>query len=159
MSAIGEYDQELYDDFLKLHERAIKFVREQYGSASVFEHGKFGQTVFHSHVHYLPFTGGPEDIVPEGADKLRSLEDLSELHNIYERDGGYLFFSIGERMWTVDCALAAPRFFRDRFANALGVPERGSWKDMRKDPEIMKTVKTMNSDVQRKWRDFFGERS
>jgi hypothetical protein len=37
---------------------------------------------------------------------------------------------IEDNKWVVDVNLAAPRFFRDRFAVALGKPEKGNWKQM-----------------------------
>jgi diadenosine tetraphosphate (Ap4A) HIT family hydrolase len=155
LSGIGEFSSALLEKFKPIHERVSEFVKDEYGSVAVFEHGKFGQTVFHSHIHYLPFTGTPEDIIPEGVDKLRPLASLEELKEIYERDGGYLFFSIGNDMWTVDPSLAAPRFFRDRFATALGVPERGNWKAMRDSKEVMQTVTDMCQATQQKWKSHF----
>jgi diadenosine tetraphosphate (Ap4A) HIT family hydrolase len=155
LSGIGEFSSELLETFKPIHERMSKFVKDQYGSVAVFEHGKFGQTVFHSHIHYLPFAGKPEDIVPEGADKLRPLAKLEDLKDLYDRDGGYLFFSIGDDMWTVDPSLAAPRFFRDRFATALGVPERGNWKAMRESEETMQGVTDRCHATQQKWKSYF----
>jgi diadenosine tetraphosphate (Ap4A) HIT family hydrolase len=154
LSCIGEYPPELYDKFIALHQKVSNFVRSTYGSVGVFEHGKLGQTVFHSHVHYLPFAGKPEDIIPEGTDKIQPLSDLADLRAIFEREKGYLFFGIDDQHWTVDTELAAPRFFRDRFAVALKVPERGNWKAMREDPEIMKSVKAYNDATQAKWESF-----
>lgn len=155
VSCIGEFDDVLLEKFQSIHEKVRQFVADKYGSVAVFEHGKFGQTVFHSHIHYLPFAGAPTDIIPEGADTLRPLATLKELKDVYNRDGGYLFFSIGDDMWTVDPSLAAPRFFRDRFARAHGVPERGNWKAMRESEEIMKTVAGMCHATQQKWKSHF----
>ena len=155
LSCVGEFSDELLEEFKSIHKKALAFVKDQYGSAAAFEHGKFGQTVFHSHIHYLPFAGKPEDIVPEGRNKLRPLSTLEELKDIYAQDGGYLFFSIEDDMWTVDPSLAAPRFFRDRFASALGMPERGNWKAMRESETIMKTVAQMCEATQQKWRSYF----
>lgn len=157
LAGIGEFSPDLLEKFKLAHAKMVEFVKSEYGSIAVFEHGKFGQTVFHSHIHYLPFVGRAEDIVPEGQDKLRPLLRLDDLRDIYNRDGGYLFFAIGDQMWTVDPALAAPRFFRDRFAQALGAPERGNWKAMREDPEVMKSVDKMCRRVQAKWKAYFAQ--
>lgn len=48
-----------------------------------------------------------------------------------------------------------PRFFRDRFAKALGVPERGNWKAMRDSKEMMQTVTDMCGATQQKWKSYF----
>lgn len=155
LSCIGEYGPDVYAKFVPLHKKVMDFVSKTYNKpVGVFEHGKLGQTVFHSHVHYLPFAGKPEEIIPEGLDKLTRLDDLANLERIFKKEGGYLFFGIDDQMWTVDTSLAASRFFRDRFAKALGVPERGNWKAMREDPAIMKTVEEFNHATQEKWRTF-----
>lgn len=129
-SCVGEYLEDLYQGFITLYQKVSEFLVKQYGSVSSFEHGKFGQTVFHSHIHLIPFQGEPTDIVPEGLQKLTKINNLSQLKSYFKNHGGYLFFSIGNDRWVVDKYLAVPRFFRDRFAKALNRPERGNWKKM-----------------------------
>lgn len=153
ISCIGEYKPALLDEFKEIHNRVSAFVLTAYGSIAVFEHGVFGQTVYHSHIHYLPFTGGVEDIVPEGENNYAQLNKLSDLQRLYQKEGGYLFFSIGNSMWTVNTDLAKPRFFRDRFAVALGHPERGSWKDMHHNAAMMATADKENRNVQEAWKN------
>jgi diadenosine tetraphosphate (Ap4A) HIT family hydrolase len=153
VSCIGVYDPALLAEFKEIHDQVSKFVLTTYGSVATFEHGVFGQTVFHSHIHYLPFTGSSEEIVPEGKDNCMQLNDLSGLQQLFQKEGGYLFFSIGDNMWTVNAELTKPRFFRDRFAIALGHPERGSWKDMHHDAEVMKVVEQENQNVQKAWKN------
>ena len=157
LAGVGELSDALLERFKPVHEKMRSFVLSQYGSVAVFEHGKFGQTVFHSHIHYLPFTGQPEEIIPEGKDRLRPLEKLEGLREVYRKEGGYLFFMIGEKMYTVDPALSAPRFFRDRFANALHVPERGDWKAMHEDTLIMGSVHQACQDAQTRWKSYFNK--
>ena len=94
LSCVGEYPENLYKDFLILYKKVSEFLFKIYGSISSFEHGKFGQTVFHSHIHLIPFKGRVADIIPEGNDKLTVLNDLSEIRNIFKEYGGYLFLSI-----------------------------------------------------------------
>ncbi|MDO8573625.1 MAG: HIT domain-containing protein [Candidatus Daviesbacteria bacterium] len=130
LSCIGEYPEDIYTEFLILYQKVSDFLSKKYGSISSFEHGKFGQTVFHSHVHFIPFKGASIEIVPEREAKLTRIGDLFELKGLFEKNGGYLFFSIENNKWVVDTNLTAPRFFRDRFAVALNRPERGNWKEM-----------------------------
>jgi len=152
VSCIGEYSEELFKEFMELDKKVSQFVSSEYGYVSSFEHGVFGQTVFHSHVHYIPFNGKPTDIIPEGEDKLTKIQSLDELKPFLKKDGGYLFFSIGKDQWVVDPQIAAPRFFRDRFAKALGRPERGNWKAMRANEELMKESQKDGLNTQTKWK-------
>lgn len=154
LSCVGAYSSLLYNEFLILNKTVIRFLLNEYGKVSSFEHGKFGQTVFHSHVHYVPFNGLPSDIVPEGKEKLTRLNDFSELKKLYDKEGGYLFFSIGNHMWSVDKGIAAPRFFRDRNAAVFDKPERGNWKTMSVNKNIMEQAKKDDLMTQRKWKKF-----
>lgn len=141
ITCAGAFPQELFTEFVGLYEKFSRFIKKTYGEVSSFEHGITGQTVFHAHVHILPFAGKPADIVPEGAKTLFPIKSIRELPDVFERDGRYLFFSIGEHPFLVDTAISVPRFFRDRFAKALGVPETGNWKTMKNTQELMARAK------------------
>lgn len=151
LSCVGAYPADLLVDFEIAYRRCLDFVTHNYGEAASFEHGHFGQTVFHSHVHVLPFAGTVDDVVPEGIEHCHELRRLDKLADLYQRDGGYLFASFGERMWTVDSGLASPRFFRDRFATALGRPERSNWKATHDDERMMHVAREENRRVQERW--------
>jgi diadenosine tetraphosphate (Ap4A) HIT family hydrolase len=153
VACIGEYPKDLFEEFLVLNKKISKFLIDTYGSVSSFEHGIFAQTVFHSHIHYLPFNGKALDIVPEN--KILKLNDLSELKVLFKNNGGYLFFSLNNILMSVDVSLAASRFFRDRFAAALGKPERGNWKNMHASKKLMEKGEEENIETQRKWKEYF----
>ncbi len=151
ISCAGEYSVELFSEFIQLYDKAAGFIKKNYGSISSFEHGKIGQTVFHSHFHLLPFRGIAENIIPEGKSNLSSIQELFKLRRVYSLERHYLFFSIGSGKWVVSSSLAAPGFFRDRFAAALGRPERGNWKEMDGNSGLMKQVEDENEKVKSKW--------
>ena len=153
LSCVGEYSEVIYQEFKKLYTEVTDFLKKEHGLVSSFEHGKIGQTVFHSHVHLLPFSGKSGQIVPEGEDKLTKISGIDDLRKIFLEQGKYLFFSIGDKSWTVDPALSAPGFFRDRFARALGNPERGNWKEMRQDKHTMKRATDEIMRLEKEWND------
>ena len=138
LSCVGDYPENIYQEFISLYKFFSNFIKKEYKSVATFEHGKIGQTVFHSHVHLLPYSGELENIIPEGKKFIKSVKDLNSLKNFFERDGKYLFFSIEKNMLLVETKLGVPGFFRDRFSIALGNQDRGNWKIMRKDKNIMK---------------------
>jgi len=153
LSCMGEYPEDIYQEFLSLFNKFSDFIKKTYGSVSSFEHGKIGQTVFHSHIHILPFDGLSTQIVLEGENNLKLFNDFSYLKSIYEKEGKYLFFSIGDKKWVVNTNLGATRFFRDRFAKALGNPKRGNWKEMANDKEIMEKAHFEIKELQQKWKN------
>lgn len=149
--AVGEYPDSVFQEFVQLYERLSKFIRQTYGVISTFEHGKIGQTVFHSHVHLLPFSGSVVDIIPEGNNYVTAIKSLDKLRTIFQSQQKYLFFSIENKKYLVDTTLGAPRFFRDRFAKALGHPERGNWKQMHDNMKVMKAVEQEIERLESKW--------
>jgi diadenosine tetraphosphate (Ap4A) HIT family hydrolase len=151
LSCVGEYDEGLFREFVELYQRFSNFIKTEYGSISTFEHGKVGQTVFHSHVHLLPFKGKPEEIVPEGKEKLIKIKNFGDLRTAYEKDGQYLFFSIQDKLWLVDLLLGKPKFFRVRFAKALASPERGNWKKMHFNKQIMAKANKEIKRLEGRW--------
>ncbi len=154
-SCAGEYTKEEWNDFLPLYERMSNWVLQKFGSVATFEHGKIGQTVFHSHIHILPFPQKIEQIIPEGKEKLLPLNTVEELVDVFQQDGQYLYVSIGQEKWTVDPSLGVPRFFRDRFASSLGCPERADWKATAQNPQLMAIGNEENGRCQRLFEEDF----
>lgn len=152
-SCVGAFPKDLFEEFLILYQEASAFLKKEYQTVSSFEHGVIGQTVFHSHVHLLPFQGNSEMIVPEGQTNLTPITQLVSLLKVFETEGKYLFFSIGEKLWLVQTSLGAPLFFRDRFARARGTPERGDWKKMEQDQKIMESAQKDIMNLEKKWKD------
>lgn len=155
VACAGEYTPEEWEDFNKIYPYVTQWVYKKFGSVATFEHGKIGQTVFHSHIHVLPFKGSADEIVPEGNHYYRPLESLKELCRIFQEEGQYLFFSIDQSKWAVDTCLGKPRFFRDRFANALGCPERADWKATAKNPELQEIGREENERCRNKFLEDF----
>lgn len=155
ISCVGEYPESLVKEFDLLYQKVCAFIKSQYGKVSTFEHGKIGQSIVHSHVHMLPFIGEPTQIVIEGGDHLKKIGDIKDVKKFFELEDKYLFFSIEDGGWVVDTELGFPRFFRDRFAEALGRPERANWKEMHTNKDLMVAANKENGRVQELWRSYF----
>ena len=85
LSCIGEFPQSIYDEFLGLFKKYSDFLMDTYGSVSTFEHGKIGQTVFHSHVQMFPYSESKEAVIPEGSFYLTKIENIDQLKEIYKK--------------------------------------------------------------------------
>lgn len=149
---IAQYSSSEFKEFLGIYYQIRKWIEKTYQSkVATFEHGRIGQTVFHSHVHLLPFRGDHHHIIEEGKNKLAPLHSLENLIAIFAIDKKYLFLSIGQSMWTVDLSLAAPRFFRERFAKALGCESRADWKKNYTNPVLLKVAQQENKRCQERF--------
>jgi diadenosine tetraphosphate (Ap4A) HIT family hydrolase len=157
LSCVGVFNDVLFKEFKRLYQKVSKFLKKEYGSVSSFEHGKLGQTVFHSHVHLYPFKSKVKAIIPEGKEKLTPIKNLSDLKKIFQKQRGYLFLSIQDKLWIIDPSLISPRFFRDRFAKALGHPDRGNWKKMHFDKKLMSQANREIENLKTRWQEFSKE--
>lgn len=155
IDCIGSVSSDLYSEFIDAYNKCKKFLLAAYGSVASFEHGIVGQTVHHAHVHLLPYAGKPEDIVPEGDSQMIRIESMSDVQKAFQKDGQYLFFSIGDEARVVDLKLGYPRFFRDRFASALGKPELGDWKNTSSDAAIQVKNLTQIQQLKSKWQNYY----
>jgi diadenosine tetraphosphate (Ap4A) HIT family hydrolase/ADP-ribose pyrophosphatase YjhB (NUDIX family) len=157
VSCVGAYTSQQRDEFLTVYEKAKEFVRRHYGSVATFEHGVFGQTINHSHVHVLPAKLKLNDVIPEGSHHCRKIKSTDILSTEFAAQGGYLYLSINDKQWLVDTGLAAQRFFRDRFARALGVEDCMDWKSAAQhNPELLRQFDDEKQRVAKTWQQMSG---
>lgn len=151
---MGALIPQVYEEFVQSYLFVSRFLKLAYGDYATFEHGLVGQTVFHAHMHLLPFKGDIATIIPEWHKSLHSIKQLKELIDVYKKQHKYLFISLNVNMWLVDVVLGKPRFFRDRFASALGKPERGDWKKVRQRTSILIQMEDEIRNLEYKWSEF-----
>lgn len=154
ISCIGAFSEKLFKEFEELYQKVWTFLAKNYGSQAAFEHGVVGQTVFHCHVHLLPFNGSVKEIILESG-VLKPLSALSKLREIFKKDGKYLFLALEDELWTVDVLIGAPRFFRERFAKALNANKRSDWRKMRENLKLMKKAEKEIKRLKERWKANF----
>ena len=87
----GALPLEIEPELVDLKRRVARFFRAKYRPAVFFEHGVFRQTVFHAHLHALPF--GPINLQlfelahPDG----RPVAGLADLRAWYNERGHYFY--------------------------------------------------------------------
>ena len=158
VSCMGALDGNSFAGFKELYEKVLGFLNKTYGQAGVFEHGITGQTVFHAHMHFLPFNKSAGKVVPE-KESAREISNLDELQREFNKENKYLFLAIGSKKFLVDTALGSPRFFRDRFAKALSAENKGNWKKSEDNAELMKAFEKDIQALKNKWKLFFNKNS
>lgn len=151
MPCMGALSKQLFSRFTELYKQVKVFINEYYGQLAVFEHGIIGQTVFHAHIHFLPFDNTIDSIIPE-ADLLREINSIDQLKTEFEQCGKYLYTEINNRKWLVDSSLGYPRFFRERFGKTLGAEERANWKTARNNKGLMEVFREDILDLEEKWK-------
>lgn len=153
ISCMGNLSVSAFSRYKELYNQVKKIVSENYGSVAIFEHGITGQTVFHAHTHFFPFTGSTNSIISK-TNALKKIDSLDQLEKEFKLRGKYLFFENANEMWFVDTSLGYPRFFRNIFAELLDVKDRADWKATRDNSKLMAEFKKDMAELSKKWKEF-----
>jgi diadenosine tetraphosphate (Ap4A) HIT family hydrolase len=120
------------DELVALKRRVARFFRARYRPPMFFEHGVFRQTVFHAHLHAIPF--GPVDLLPvellePGGRPVRGLADLRAW---YSERGHYFYVERARRGEDPGVASVFPpdeqRYFRALYALREQAEQLGGWR-------------------------------
>lgn len=123
----------------QLTEDLIAQLKDEYQQpVTFFEHGIVGQTIHHAHLHIFPANINLKIQIQNDFPgcKIESIKSFAEFRKKYRAFRvPYLLWSTpsGEVLVCWDPP-AKPEYLRLLTANLLGVPERGSWKNM--DPAL-----------------------
>ncbi len=104
---LAELSKNEIDEFYNLKERVYNVLSDNFSSPFYLEHGIFGQSIKHAHMHAIPTTGNGysnvnivEELVLPAIDKLGmpyvKMNDFSDLQKVYMEDGQYLYFEQGD---------------------------------------------------------------
>lgn len=90
-ACIGALPTALDDELLALKEQAVRFCAAAYRPATFFEHGVFGQSVPHAHLHVVPLgqtgLGVHELALPDG----QATHSPADVRAWYEQQGQYFY--------------------------------------------------------------------
>lgn len=118
-----------------LKDQLIPQLEDEYKQpVTFFEHGIVGQTIKHAHLHIFPAKVNLKTQIRLDfpSCKIEAINSFAEFRKKYRAFRvPYLLWSTpsGEILVCWDPP-AKPEYLRLLTANLLGVPERGSWKDM-----------------------------
>ena len=142
-SCLGNLKSDEITSLENVLSQTMVFLEEEYQSGvTLFEHGIVGQTVKHAHLHLIPskikFHKSIVSDFPHS--EIQSITSLTQLSNLYKkRQEPYLLWSTVNSNYQI-CwnPPAAPEYLRILSAQALGVPERASWRNM--NPQLDKEL-------------------
>ncbi len=98
------------DELLALKGRVERFEIERYRPAIFFEHGVFGQTVYHAHLHAVPLGPSGLDVHALAAPDGRPVERLADVRDWWETQGQYFYLeSPLDHSETTEAAIFPPR--------------------------------------------------
>lgn len=91
LACYGALPAALEADFLAAKRRASAFLRARYRAPIFFEHGVFRQTVFHAHLHAIPFGAVRFGVRALAAEHGRPVGALADVRDWYAQRGHYFY--------------------------------------------------------------------
>ncbi|MEK6887303.1 MAG: HIT family protein [Nanoarchaeota archaeon] len=131
-ASVGSLPKEMFPEINEIKKEVGKRIKKAYDkNPTFFEHGGIGQTIYHAHVHALPFPDNVDlfDNYHKDFPFFERINSLDNLADIWNTRGNYLFYEINGNMFAFYTPVK-PMYARIAVANALGVPERANWRTM-----------------------------
>jgi len=151
ISVMGALPDSAFNKYKELYSNVKTFINSNYDEIAVFEHGITGQTVFHAHTHFLPFTGDTSKIIEDNK-SLRKISSLEDVRTEFKQKQKYLFFENKNQMYLVDTNLGYPGFFRKIFGTLLDAENRANWKQAREKQSVMQDFEKDISALEFEWK-------
>lgn len=135
-ACFGAMPDSILDELIELKKEVDRRVTKAYQKPIYFEHGGIGQTIFHAHMHVIPFPMEKEEKVFDAYRNdfpiNRRLNSLKDLQQVWKKDGMYLFYEVNDHKFSFFTHIM-PMYARIVVANALDTPERANWRTMDRD--------------------------
>jgi diadenosine tetraphosphate (Ap4A) HIT family hydrolase len=109
----GTVPAALDEELAAIRARVTTFLTEAYGAVSWFEHGVFHQTVFHAHLHAMPFGPVQPTVVRDPAIEHHPVATRDAVRAWYAANGPYVYLEEPDGA----AAIFAPR--EDRYFHVL----------------------------------------
>ena len=147
-SCLGNLDKTRAHKLNELTQQLSLILETEYNSpVTCFEHGVVGQTIPHAHLHLFPARINLKSHVENDFPglKIERVKDFSALQKAYHKTNQEYLLWTAPRNQKLVCwnPPAPPEYFPLLTARLLGVPERGSWKDIDHKLDHELTQKTM----------------
>lgn len=122
LSCFGALSEKFNEEFSLLQKKVISFLEDNFGRTILFEHGVFGQTVHHAHLHFLPTE---KKVLPFAQKKyeIKKIKSFWTLKDVLKKDKGYLFFQEDKSNYIIKIKNPPAGFFHTYLlTELLGVP-------------------------------------
>lgn len=114
-------------------------VRDRFGAATLYEHGRAGHCLsdgpdhrlcHHFHLHVVPGDLNVSDRLTPRFDRIQ-MATYTEIADLYEQYGDYLYLETdaGEQLYFVVNQKIERHLMRTLIAERMGCPERADWRD------------------------------
>ena len=137
LSCFGELPKELIEEFSLIKEVAFEKIKSNFSEPIIYEHGIYGQSVKHAHLHFIPANTKHyklENIKEKFFTNLKStrIKDMNDLIRIFQKEGSYLYLEEKGKKWVYHTSghPEIKSLFRKEFARVTGIKGLLDWQAM-----------------------------
>jgi len=135
ITCFGALPRQLIEEFMLIKKKDT--IKSNFSEPIIFEHGVYGQTVNHAHLHFIPTKNeyyNLENIKEKLFKSVKStrIEELSQLIDIFKEEGSYIYLEEKDKKWVYHTKDEPERrfFFRKEFAKLTGLQGLKDWQSM-----------------------------
>jgi len=152
----GAVPEQLEAELLALKGRVRRFLGAAYREPVFFEHGVFRQTVYHAHLHAMPFGSVVLDLPTLAREDGRYAEGLRDVRDWYARQGHYFYLECPTPEGEPLAAIFPPQL--DQYFRVLGAlrAATGTLTAWQPPPLRRMTGAGKVRALAEKWHDFSG---
>ena len=137
VSCLAELSAPLSKEFLLIKERVFNKIKLSFSEPIAYEHGVYGQSINHAHLHILPQKNqyyhlkNIKENLYEGLKPIQ-IEDFFQLKKIFKEEGSYFYLEASGQKWVFHTK-GQPEgkyIFRKEFARLTGLHGLEKWQEM-----------------------------
>lgn len=160
ISCFGKLPKQLINEFISLKEEVLNKIKSNFSEPIIYEHGVYGQTINHAHLHFLPTKNEFYKMgnIKKGLFKdLRStrINDMFQIIDIFEKEGPYFYLEENDKKWVFHTkGLPEKKYtFRKEFARLTGLHGLKEWQNMDEEEKqrnkgwVKATKEVLNSNI------------
>ena len=137
LSCFAELPNHLMKEFILLKNKVTNNLKLNFAEPIIYEHGVYGQSINHAHLHFLPRKNEHFDLsnikeVLFNDLKSTSIENMQQLADIYSKEHSYFYLEIdgNNLVYHTKGKEAGKYIFRKEFARLTGLKGLEDWKTM-----------------------------
>lgn len=132
----------LLEDLHSINQTIFKSKTIMFEHGSVTENSNSGNSVYHAHLHVLPFINTLMDDILSDDLKVNQISDIHDLRATIEKTSSYLYYyDIDKKSYDITHAGIVSQYFRRLISKHLNKPDEWNW---RKYPFIENMSKTLS---------------
>jgi diadenosine tetraphosphate (Ap4A) HIT family hydrolase len=99
MGCFGNLSKQQMEEFEKVKTQIVELITDKFAAPIIYEHGIYGQTINHAHLHFLPRKNeffdlsNIKNVLFNGLEP-EKIESISQVIEIYSNEGSYFYLEI-----------------------------------------------------------------